>query len=98
VGVAAPRAKHDGRDLPQLLPRRLARVLDNADRVEELRPRLAEDDLEELVLRGEVVVQETVRHARLLGDVAHAARMEALAREDANGGVADQPALLLLRD
>ncbi len=50
---------------------------------------------EHLVLRGEVVVQQPVRDARLLGDVADARGVEPVAREHANGGVEDPPALLL---
>src|SRR5207253_11268888 len=91
VGVAAPGAEHDRRHLPELLPRRLSRLLDRADRAEQLVPGLAEDDLEELVLRGEVVVEQPVRDTGLLGDVADPARVEALAREDADRRVANQP-------
>src|SRR5207244_9137564 len=38
VRVAPPRAQHDRRHLPQLLPRRLAGLLDDPDRIEQLRP------------------------------------------------------------
>jgi hypothetical protein len=40
------------------------------------------------------VVDEPVGHARLVGDVGHAAGVEALAREDADGGVEDHPPLV----
>ncbi len=59
------------------------------------RPVLAEDRLEHLVLRGEVVVEQAVRDAGLLGDVAHARRVEALVREHAHGGVENDAPLLL---
>ena len=76
----------------------LVRLLDPAERLEHVAPRVAEDRLEHLVLRLEVVVEQAVRDARLLGDVADAARVVAAAREDADGGVEDLPPLLLLRD
>jgi hypothetical protein len=40
------------------------------------------------------VVDEPVGHAGLVGDVAHAALVEALAREDAHRRVEDEAALL----
>ena len=43
---------------------------------------------------GEVVVDEPVGDAGLVGDVRHAAGVEALAREHAHGGVEDQPPLV----
>ncbi len=43
------------------------------------------------------MVEEAVRDARLLRDVADARGVEAVAREDAHGRVEDLPALLLLR-
>ena len=54
-----------------------------------------EDRLEHRVLRVEVVVEEPVRDAGLLGDVADPARVESLAREHANGGVEDLTPLFL---
>jgi len=65
------------------------------DRGEELAPGLAEHRLEQLVLGREVVVQEPVRDTGLLGDVADPARVEALAREDAYGGIQNEAPLLL---
>ena len=53
-------------------------------------PGVAEHRLEHLLLRGEVVVEQPVGDARLLGDVADAAVVVARAREDAHGGVEDQ--------
>ena len=84
--------------MAQLLARRLVGLLDPAERLEHVAPRVAEDRLEHLVLRLEVVVEEAVRDAGLLGDVADAARVVAAAREHADGGVEDLPPLLLLRD
>ena len=72
----------------------LVRVLVREVGLEQL-PRLAEDRLEHLFLRAEVVIEQPVRDARLLGDVADARGVVALAREDADGRVEDQPALLL---
>ena len=60
-------------------------------------PALEEQRVEHLVLGGEVVVDEAVGHARLVGDVRHAAGVEALAGEHAHRRVEDQPALVLRR-
>ena len=62
---------------------------------EQLAPVLAEDGLEHGLLGREVVVEEPVRDARLLGDVADAGGVVAVAGEDADGGVEDEAALLL---
>ena len=75
---------------------RLVRLLDGAHGVEHVAPRLAEDRLEQLFLRTEVVVEQPVRDTRFLGDVADAAGVVALAREDAHGRVEDEPPLVLL--
>ena len=69
-----------------------------AERLEHVAPRVPEDRLEHLVLRAEVVVEQPVRDAGLLGDVTDAAVVIAAAREDPHGGVEEQPALLLLGD
>ena len=53
-------------------------------------PALQEQGVEHLVLGLEVVVDEPVGHARLVGDVGHAAGVEALAGEHAHGGVEDE--------
>ena len=95
VRVVAPRAQEDLHDPPELLVRRLTRRLDLLEAGEELAPVLAEDRLQDLVLRREVVVEQPVRHARLLRDVPHPRGVEAAAGEDANGGVEDLPPLLL---
>ena len=50
--------------------------------------------VEDLVLAAEVVVDEPVGDAGLVGDVADPARVEALPGEHAHGGVEDEPALL----
>ena len=74
-----------GGDLPRV---------DLADDVEHDVPALEEERVEDLVLRAEVVVDEAVGDARLVGDVRHAAGVEALPREHAHGGVEDQAALV----
>jgi hypothetical protein len=68
---------------------------DSSTALDEHGPVLAEDRLEHLVLRREVVVEEAVRDARLVGDVAHPGRVEALVREDPHRGVEDDAPLLL---
>ena len=83
--------------MAQLLAGRLARLLDALTRSTSTVPRLAEDRLQHLVLRREVVVEEAVRDARLLGDVADARRVVALAREHTHGRVEDQTPLPLAR-
>ena len=57
-------------------------------------PALEEERVEHLVLGAEVVVDEAVGDARLVGDVRHAAAVEALPGEHADGGVEDQAALV----
>ena len=57
-------------------------------------PALEEQRVEDLLLGGEVVVDEPVGDARLIGDVRHAAGVKPLAREHPHGGVEDHPALL----
>ena len=72
----------------------ISRRVGLADRLQQHVPALQEQRVEHLVLGLEVVVDEAVGDARLVGDVRHAAGVEALAREDAHGGVEDQPALV----
>ena len=50
----------------------------------ELLPARAEDRLEHLFLRAEVVVEQAVRDTGLFGDVADARAVEAVTRKDAN--------------
>jgi hypothetical protein len=71
----------------------LARV-ELADHVEHDVPALEEERVEDLVLRAEVVVDEAVGDVRLVGDVRHAAAVEAAPREHPHGGVEDQAALV----
>jgi hypothetical protein len=52
-------------------------------------------DLEQVILETEVVVDEPVRDARLLGDVENAARVVAGPREDRDRRAQDQPPFLL---
>ncbi len=79
----------------ELLVGGLVGGLDLLEPREELAPVLAEDRLQHLVLRREVVVQEAVRDARLLRDVADPRRVEASSREDPHGRVEDLAPLLL---
>src|SRR4029077_13058143 len=90
VLLVQPAVEESARDAAELLPRGLVRRLRRVDALEERIPVLAEDDVEDLVLRREVVVEQTVRDTRLLCDVADARRMEALAREHAHGRVEEQ--------
>ena len=68
--------------------------VDLGDRVEHDLPALEEERVEDLLLGVEVVVDEAVGHARLVGHVRHAAVVEALAREHAHRGVEDHAALV----
>ena len=96
-GRWSQRAEDDRRDVAELVDGRLVGLLDALDPLEEDAPVLVEDRLEHLVLRVEVVVEEPVRDAGLLGDVADAARVEPLAREHAHGGVEELTPLVLYR-
>src|SRR5262249_36303721 len=49
---------------------------------------------EDLILGGEVVVDESVRDPRLIGDVGDPAGVKSLAREHAHGGIEDHPPLV----
>ncbi len=71
----------------------VARV-DLGDRVEHDLPALEEELVEHLLLRVEVVVDEAVGDAGLVGDVGDAAVVEALAGEDGDRRVEDQAALV----
>ena len=95
VGIVPPRAEQDLDDALELLVRPLVGRRDRLEAAEELAPVLAEEGLEHLVLRREVVVEEAVRDACFLGDVADARGVEAVAREDAHRGVEDPAPLLL---
>ncbi len=92
-----PGAQHDRRDVTELVRRRLVGLLHALDPRDEEVPVLVEDRLEHLVLGLEVVVEEPVGDARLLGDVADPARVEPLAREDAHGSVEELPPFVLYR-
>ena len=64
-------------------------AVDLLDRRQQQRPALGEQLVEHLVLGVEVVVDEPVGDAGLVGDVGHAAGVEALAREDPDRRVED---------
>ena len=70
----------------------IERAVDLLDRRQQQRPALDEELVEHLVLGVEVVVDEAVGDARLVGDVGDAAGVEALAGEDADRRVEDLPA------
>ena len=94
IGLVAPRAQQRLRNRAELLQRRLTGRLDPGECLQEVAPVFAEDRLEHLLLGGEVVVEEAVRDPRLLGDVADAARVVALRREHADGGVENDAPLV----
>jgi hypothetical protein len=96
--VVAPRPKKDLRDALELLVRRLVGELDSTEARDELTPVLAEDRLENVVLRREVVVEEAVRHAGVLGDVPHAGAVVAAIGEHTDRGVEDELPLLPVCD
>jgi hypothetical protein len=68
--------------------------IDLGDRVEHDLPALDEQLVEDLLLRIEVVVDEPVRDAGLVGHVGDAAVMEPLPREDGDGCIEDETALV----
>src|ERR1019366_5659527 len=65
-----------------------------ADQREHHVPALEEERVEDLVLGSEVVVDEAIGHACLIGDVRHPACVKALAREHAHGRIEDHTALV----
>ena len=73
---------------------RLVGRLDRAEARDQGAPVLEEDRAQDVVLRGEVVVEQAVRDAGVLGDVADARAVVAVLREDANRGVEDALALV----
>ena len=94
VGLMPPCTQDDRGDVAQLVLRRLAGLLDRVDALDEQAPVLAEDRLEDFVLRREVVVQQAMSDTGFLGDVADARRVEPLSREDADSCVEDQTPFL----
>src|SRR5262249_61777614 len=96
AGLTTPRAQPDLATPGEPFARRLVGLLDRAHRIEHLAPGLAEDRLEQLVLRAEVVVQQAVRDPGLLGDVSDARLVIPLPREDTHGRVEDETPLVLL--
>ena len=72
VGRVQPGAEQDRGDVAQLLRGGLVALLDRVDALEQYAPVLAEHSLEDLVLRREVVVEQTVRDTGLFRDVADA--------------------------
>ena len=95
VRQVEPRAQDDRGDVAQLVGGRLVGLLHARDARLQNAPVLVEDGLENLILRLEVVVEEPVRDACLLGDVADAARVVPLPREDAHGGLEELTAFVL---
>ena len=74
--------------------RQLGAAVGLLDRRQQQRPALAEQLVQDLVLRLEVVVDEPVGDPRLVGDVGDPGRVEALAGEDADRRVEDLAALV----
>src|SRR3954453_20514614 len=97
VWVMAVGVDDEARDVLELLARRPRVGVAGADDLEQDVPALEEEGVEHLVLGGEVVVDEPVGDAGLVGDVRDAAGVEALAREDLHRRVEDQPALVSRR-
>ena len=81
-------------DHAQLLSGCPVRGVRLGDRREHHVPAVQEQRVEDLLLGGEVVVDEAVGDSGLVRDVRHAAGVEALPREHADGGVEDHPALV----
>src|SRR6266545_570496 len=96
VGIVTPRAQHDRAGLAQLLARLFLDLDDRVDRGDHHPPHLPEDRLEDGVFRLEVVVDEPVGDACLLGNVAHAAGVVTLPRERADSCVENLATPLLL--
>ena len=78
----------------ELLARGCARCVRLGDRREHHVPALEKQRVEDLLLGGEVVVDQPVGDAGLVGDVRHPAGVEALAGEHPHRGVEDHPALV----
>ncbi len=97
IGVVAPRPEKDLGDPPQLLVGGLGRALDAGEAPEQLPPVLTEQRCQDLLLGREVVVEQTVRDTRLLGDVSDARRVIPTPGEDPDRSVEDETALLLAR-
>src|SRR5439155_16432032 len=96
IGIAAPRSQKDLRDAGEAIARGFVCLLHRPDSVEHVTPGLAEDRLEQLLLRSEIVIEQPVGDTRLLGDVTDTRRVIALAREDAHSGIEDEAPLVLM--
>ena len=94
IGIVPPGAKQDLGDPAQLLVGRLIGLLYAGEASEQLSPVLAKQRRQHLFLGREVVVEQAVRDACLLRDIAHAGGVVAVACEDAHGCVEDEAALL----
>src|SRR6185437_4273285 len=79
-------------DRTELLAHRPPLAIHLADHLEHHAPALQEERVEHLLLGGEVVVEQAIGNACLIGDVRHAAGVEALACEHPHGGVEDRAA------
>ena len=94
LGVVAVGVDAERGDRGQLVAGRLPRPVGLLDRAQQQRPALDEELVQDLVLGAEVVIDEPVGDAGLVGDVGDPGRVEALAGEDADRGVEDLAALV----
>jgi hypothetical protein len=81
----------EGSDRTQLVPWRPVLGVGVADDLQQDVPPLGEKRVQDLLLRAEVVVDEAVRDAGLVGDVSDATGVEPLAREHTHRRVQDLP-------
>ena len=94
IWVVAIGVDDERRDRAQLVASAAVRSIGVGDRRQHHIPSLQEQRVEDLLLGGEVVVDEPVGNAGLVGDVRHAAGVESLPRKYANRRVEDQSALV----
>ena len=95
AAIVPPGAEQDLGDALELLGGRLVRVLDRAEPLEQLAEVLAEDGLEHLFLRREVVIEEPVRDPGLGRDVADPCAVVAASGEHAHSRVEDRASAFL---
>ena len=94
LGVVSVGIDDEGGNRAQFVPRRALGGVGLGDRREHHVPPLEEERVEDLLLRGEVVIDEAVGDPRLVGDVGYAAGVKSLPGEHAHGGVENHPPLV----